>query len=96
MVVPCMKSLRERKASSMLRVLHHNLGEENTGRMSLLDVGASTGILDNFLSRSFSKVTGIDIDSNAIYFAVKTFPSDHLDFQVGDAMSSTFLIIFLM
>lgn len=84
------KSARERKASTMLRVLLHNLGEENTGRMSLLDVGASTGILDNFLSQSFSKVTGIDIDSNAIDYAVKTFSSGHLDFQVGDAMSLDF------
>lgn len=84
------KAARERKASTMLRVLQHSLGEENTGQLSLLDVGASTGILDNFLSRSFSKVTGIDIDSNAIDYAVKTFSSEHLNFQVGDAMSLDF------
>jgi len=81
---------REHKANTMSRILSHHLGEDCTNHMSLLDVGASTGIIDNFLSRLFADVTGIDIDSEAIDHAVKDFSSEHLHFIVGDAMSLDF------
>lgn len=84
------RSARERKAATMLRVLNHNLGDENTGHMSLLDVGASTGILGNFLSRTFNAVTGIDIDTRAIDHAVKNYAKQTLQFHAGDAMSLDF------
>ncbi len=56
----------------------------------LLDVGASTGIIDNYLSSTFFHVTGIDIDEAAISYAAKTFDKDNLDFQIGDAMDLHF------
>lgn len=84
------KGARERKANTMLRVLNDNFCKENIGHMTLLDVGASTGFIDNYLSRSFAKVTGVDIDSKAIDHAVKAFSNEHLYFCVGDAMSLDF------
>jgi 2-polyprenyl-3-methyl-5-hydroxy-6-metoxy-1,4-benzoquinol methylase len=60
------KEARERKANTMIRVLSHNFGKKKVAQMSLLDVGSSTGIIDNFLSRAFAEVTGIDIDSKAV------------------------------
>jgi len=81
---------RERKAITMSRILSHNLGEDNINRMSLLDVGASTGIIDNYLFQSFAEVTGIDMDNEAIDHAVKVFSKEHLYFNVGDAMSLDF------
>ncbi len=81
---------RERKAITTLSVLKNNFGNDDFGQMSLLDVGASTGIIDNILSHSFAEVTGIDIDTKAIDHAEKTYSSDNLNFRVGDAMSLDF------
>ena len=81
---------RERKANTMLRILSHNFTEESIAHMSLLDVGASTGIIDNYLSHFFAEVTGIDIDNKAIDHAVKAFSNEHLHFCAGDAMSLGF------
>jgi 2-polyprenyl-3-methyl-5-hydroxy-6-metoxy-1,4-benzoquinol methylase len=84
------KEARERKANTMIRVLSHNFGEENIAQMSLLDVGSSTGIIDNYLSRAFAEVTGIDIDTRAVEHAKKAFANESLHFCTGDAMSLDF------
>jgi len=84
------KEARERKANTMIRVLGHNFGEEKIAQMSLLDVGSSTGIIDNYLSRAFAEVTGIDIDTKAVEHAKKEFANEHLHFFSGDAMSLDF------
>ena len=84
------KAAREKKASTMLKVLNDYFSREKITHMSLLDVGASTGIVDEYLSRSFAHVTGIDIDSKAITFAKDAYVSDNLNFQTGDAMSLDF------
>ena len=84
------KEARERKANTMIRVLSHNFGEENIAQMSLLDVGSSTGIIDNYLSRAFAEVTGIDIDTMAVEHAKKAFANESLHFCTGDAMSLDF------
>ena len=81
---------RERKANTMIRVLGHYFGEEMIARMCLLDVGSSTGIIDNHLADAFADVTGIDIDSKAIQYAKNTFANEHLHFYHGDAMSLDF------
>lgn len=81
---------RERKGITTLSVLKDYFGNDNLKNMSLLDVGASTGIIDNYLSSSFAEVTGIDIDTKAIKHAIETFPSENLIFKVGDAMSLDF------
>ena len=84
------KEARERKANTMIRVLSHNFGEENIAQMSLLDVGSSTGIIQNYLSRAFAEVTGLDIDTRAVEHATKVYATEHLHFRTGDAMSIDF------
>jgi ubiquinone/menaquinone biosynthesis C-methylase UbiE len=84
------RAARERKARTMLHILSDCLGADNIARMNLLDVGASTGILDNYLSRYFYEVTGIDIDNKAIDHALNTFSHERLHFHHGDAMSLSF------
>ena len=81
---------KERKASTMLKILGHYFVDGDITCLSLLDVGASTGFIDNYLSQSFAEVRGIDIDDKAIDYAANTFSSENLHFQVGDAMSIEF------
>jgi len=80
---------RERKAQTIVAVLSEVM-DGQLDMCDLLDVGASTGIIDNYLSSIFSHVTGIDIDEAAISYAEKTFDKDNLDFQIGDAMDLNF------
>jgi ubiquinone/menaquinone biosynthesis C-methylase UbiE len=84
------KQHKERKANTMLQVLSHYFVDEDIASMSLLDVGASTGFIDNYLSQSFAEVRGLDIDDKAIDYAVNTFSRENLHFQVGDAMAIEF------
>ena len=84
------KQGRERKAITTLSVVKNYFSDDDTSKMSLLDVGASTGIIDDVLSRHFAEVVGIDIDTEAIYYAEETFTSDKLNFRAGDAMSLEF------
>lgn len=84
------KEARECKANTMIGVLSHNFGKENIAQMSLLDVGSSTGIIDNYLSRAFADVTGLDIDTSAVEHAIKVYANEHLHFCTGDAMSIDF------
>ncbi len=51
-----------------------------------LDVGGSTGIIDDYLSNYFGSVVGIDIDAKAVEFATGTFDRENLNFHPGDAM----------
>lgn len=84
------KKSREIKAKRMIIVLSNFLGKKSLSRMSLLDVGASTGIIDNTLAQKVGRVTGIDVDKTAIKFAKKTFHKKNLNFKVGDAMDLQF------
>ena len=81
---------RERKAKTILAVLHDFFNKKPLSSLSLLDVGSSTGIIDNYLADYFLKVTGIDIDKEAIQYAKKTFEKDNLRFIVDDLMDLGF------
>lgn len=78
--------MRTRKARTMLAVLHDHYGDDLTA-LRALDVGASTGFIDNFLAEHFGTVVGIDIDAAAIDFARQSFNRENLEFRVGDAMN---------
>jgi len=80
---------REKKAQTMLAVLQDYTGN-NTQSLKLLDIGASTGIIDNYLADHLSQVIGIDIDQEAIAFAKSSFKKNNLEFRAGDAMSLGF------
>lgn len=79
---------REQKALTMLAVLGDYF-DRPLGELSLLDVGASTGIIDHRLAREFGSVAGIDIDDSAIQQAQENYPAANLHFSVGDAMALT-------
>lgn len=73
----------------MVAVLKDHFGD-NLGRLSLLNIGGSAGIIDNYLADYFGAVTGIDIDTPAIEHARKTYNKDNLRFAVGDALNLEF------
>lgn len=79
-------SSREQKALRMVKLFEHYFGKEKLKQKTVLDVGASTGILDNILARHFKKVIGIDIDEGAIKHAKQKYKSKNLIFEKGDAM----------
>jgi 2-polyprenyl-3-methyl-5-hydroxy-6-metoxy-1,4-benzoquinol methylase len=80
---------RERKAKTMIAILSDYF-KQPLGDLALLDVGASTGIIDNYLAQSFNNVTGLDIDESAIKYAVQTHHKKNLTFYVADAMKLPF------
>jgi len=81
---------REKKAKTIIAVLQDFLGENILSSLTLLDVGASTGIIDNFLADYFLEVTGIDIDREAMEYAKKTFQKPNLQFKIDDLMALSF------
>jgi ubiquinone/menaquinone biosynthesis C-methylase UbiE len=80
---------RERKARTMVAVIEDFL-DGRLKELSLLDVGGSTGIIDNYLSNFFGKVTGIDIDEAAIRHATETYRKENLEFLAADALNLPF------
>ena len=80
---------REQKAKTILAVLQDYFGEA-ISETNLLDVGGSTGIIDNLLAETVNSVTSIDVDAKAINFAQSKFSKANLTFQLGDAMSLQF------
>lgn len=84
------KISREKKAKHIVLTLADYLGKNNLKTKTVLDIGASTGIIDNYLSKYFKKVTGTDIDKVAISFAKKNFKKKNLVFKVEDAMKLSF------
>lgn len=84
------REARERKANTMVKVLAEFYGAKKLKELKLLDIGSSTGIIDNYLANHFNQVTGIDIDEKAIKFAQQTFVKDNLLFQLDDAINLSF------
>jgi 2-polyprenyl-3-methyl-5-hydroxy-6-metoxy-1,4-benzoquinol methylase len=81
---------RERKARTILAVLQDFFGKTSLSSISLLDVGSSTGIIDNYLADHFGEVIGVDIDKEAIQFAQDSFQKNNLKFMVDDLMGLNF------
>lgn len=81
------KQLRQKKANTMVKVLEAHVGLSELKAMSLLNVGGSAGIIDEYLSRYLKAVTGVDIDENAIKYAKGHFNKENLSFDLGDAMN---------
>lgn len=80
---------RERKAKTMLAILSEHF-HKPLNMLSILDVGASTGIIDNYLAEHFGHVVGIDIDQHAIDYASRSSQKQNLRFIVADAMNIPF------
>jgi 2-polyprenyl-3-methyl-5-hydroxy-6-metoxy-1,4-benzoquinol methylase len=78
--------IRVKKAQTIVRVCQDFLQTEDLSGLTLLDVGSSSGIIDNFLADYFGRVHGIDIDEPAMEHATNTFNKPNLFFAHGDAM----------
>jgi len=80
---------RERKAKTMVAVLEdHTQGSLNN--QSLLNIGGSFGIIDNYLANHFRSVVSVDIDEPAVEKARSNFKKDNLHFQTGDGLNLQF------
>lgn len=83
------RDARERKAQTMVAVLDDFL-RTDLRSLSLLDIGASTGIIDSYLADHFKTVVGVDIDRQAIMRAAEMRDKPNLRFALGDAMNLPF------
>ncbi|MDO8638532.1 MAG: class I SAM-dependent methyltransferase [Candidatus Daviesbacteria bacterium] len=81
---------RVKKAERIVKILTDYFGAKNLKNLSVLDVGTSSGIIDNTLAPHFKKVIGIDIDVEAIKYANKSFRKKNLEFKVADALELPF------
>lgn len=77
---------RERKARTIVKVCQDFLQCADLSNLTLLDVGSSSGIIDNYLADFFQSVSGIDIDEPAMAHAQIAFNKPNLHFSQGDAM----------
>src|SRR5260221_7815388 len=84
------KKSREEKGVRIIKTLSDYLGNKNLKSLTVLDVGASTGIIDSVLAKKFKNVVGTDIDKDAVKFANKNFAKKNLKFKVEDAMKLSF------
>jgi len=80
---------RQRKAATMVEVLT----EAMSGRFAnarLLNLGCSTGIIDEYLAPHVGAVTGVDIDEPAIATAISNRRASNVEFRLDDAMNLSF------
>lgn len=82
-------SSRERKARTMVAVLKDFI-EWPLNKLNVLDIGGSTGIIDNYLSSYFGRIIGIDINYFSIQHAKNTYKKDNLAFYLADALNLPF------
>src|SRR4051794_15813196 len=76
---------RQRKAATMVLVLREALGEKLAGA-TLLNLGCSTGIIDEYLAGHVRSIVGVDIDEPGIALANSRRKAANLEFRVDDAM----------
>jgi len=82
-------NIRREKASKIISVLDDFYSGE-LGNLSVLDIGCSTGIMTSSFAKRFGKVTGIDIDKEAVEYAKKHNDKHNLWFDVRDGLSTWF------
>lgn len=80
---------RQQKAKTMVAVLEDFM-QRSLHELSLLDIGSSSGIVDEYLADYFKSLVGIDIDEPAIKRAKEHSQKSNLVFQLGDAMHLQF------
>lgn len=81
---------RIERGKRIVKLLGLYFGKSKIKKLKVLDVGSSTGIIDNEVAKKVGSVTGCDIDKNAMEFAKKTFRRKNLSFKYGDAMKLDF------
>ena len=78
------------KAKKIRSVLEDYLGKKNLDELRVMDIGCSTGIIDDYLSNFFKSLTGIDIDNKAIEYSKRNFEKTNLKFEIGDGLNLKF------
>lgn len=81
---------RKLKGLRIIKTLGDFLGNKNLGKLKVLDVGSSTGIIDSVLATKFGEVWGIDIDKSGVDYAKKNFKFKNLHFEIGSALNLRF------
>jgi len=81
--------MRKQKAQKILSVLD-DYYSGNLDNLNLIDIGCASGIMSNILSGRFANVTGVDIDKEAVDYAVKNFQSDKLRFKIASGTDLDF------
>lgn len=76
---------RQRKAKTILAVLEDHFGQ-SVRDLCILDVGSSTGIIDNYLASHVAWIVGMDIDHEGVAYARRNFRAKNLHFLTADAM----------
>lgn len=82
-------SNRENKAKKILAIFNDYF-EGQLKNMTLLDIGSSTCIITNILSKEFKHTTGIDIDEKAVKYSKQEFENQSLNFYLQDSMDIQF------
>jgi ubiquinone/menaquinone biosynthesis C-methylase UbiE len=80
---------RQRKAATMLAVLADAL-DGRLAAADALNLGCSTGIIDEYLAGHLATMTGVDIDKPAIDLANSRRAAHNVTFRLDDAMQLTF------
>lgn len=81
---------RVERGRRIVKLLGLHFGRGKLKQLKVLDVGSSTGIIDNEVAKSVGSVVGCDIDSKGIDFARKNFRRKNLTFKYADAMKLPF------
>lgn len=81
---------RYRKARTMLAVLHDAIGRDALRHATVLNIGCSTGYIDEALAPEVRELVGIDIDDDAVEHAQRRSDAPNARFLVGDAMDIPF------
>ncbi len=84
------KAPRKKRAYRIIKTLEDFFGKEKIRTLTLLDVGSSTGIMDDQLATKFKNVVGIDIEEDAVRYSQNNFKRKNLQFKLGDAMNLDF------
>ena len=77
---------RVKKANKTISILKDYY--KDLSSLTLLDIGASSGIMTYEYAKYFHKVIGIDIDKQAIEFATKNFNKNNIEYLVSPVEES--------
>lgn len=64
--------------------LYHSIGREWVSGRTVIDIGCSTGLGSNILSRNARFVWGVDINQEAVEYAALAYERDNLSFAIMD------------
>ncbi len=72
---------RIRVATQLLALLKNHLSKKTLKKLSVLDVGCSSGVITDHIAKHFGKTIGIDVDKSAIKTAQKKYKRNNLSFK---------------